>query len=140
MNYWNIIGSQYCRKMILIKHMNIFWISLDYYMTKNCPLKLFSHKNKYSEAPWITKGLQHACKKKNKLYRDFMKHRSLDVENKYKKYKNKLTAILRIAQQDYYSKLFDRNKKNIKGIWNVFNNIIKKNSGKISFPPFFFYK
>ena len=70
----------------------------------NCPLKLFSHKNKYSEAPWITKGLQNACKKKNKLYRDFIKHRSLDVENKYKKYKNKLTAILRIAQQDYYIK------------------------------------
>ena len=72
-------------------------------------------------------GIAKCLLKKNKLYRDFIKHRSLKVENKYKKYKNKLTAILRIAKQDYYSKLLDRNKKNLKGIWNVLNNIIKKN-------------
>ena len=59
------------------------------------------------------------------------------MENKYKKYKNKLTDILRVAKQDYYSKLLDRNKKDSKGMWNVLNNIIKKNSGKISLPKFF---
>ena len=62
-----------------------------------------------------------------------MKHRSLEIENKYKKYK----YILRIAKQDYYSKLLDRNKKNMKGIWNILNNIIKKNSEKNSFPQCF---
>ena len=51
----------------------------------------------------------------------------MEVENKYKKYTNKFTAILQIAKQDYYSKLLDRNKKNMKGIWNLSNNIIKKN-------------
>ena len=44
---------------------------------------------KYTKCPWITKGLRNACKKKNTLYRDFLRHRTKDAENKYKIYKNK---------------------------------------------------
>lgn len=35
--------------------------------------------------PWMTKGLQNACKKKNTLYRTFIKHRTKELENKYEK-------------------------------------------------------
>lgn len=56
----------------------------------------------------MSKGLQNACKnKKNTLYREFIKHRSKEAENKYKKNKNKLINIMR----------------NIKGIWNILNSI-----------------
>lgn len=37
---------------------------------KHCPLKGYRGKQKYAEKPWITKGLQNACKKKNTLYRN----------------------------------------------------------------------
>ena len=83
---------------------------------------MFSGNTKYSEAPWITKGLQNACKKKNKLYKDVIKHRPLDVENK-------LTASSRIVKQEYYSQLLDRNKKNMKGIWKVRPSVICHLSG-----------
>lgn len=53
------------------------------------------HKQKYGEHSWITKGLQNACKKKNTLYREFIRLRTTDVENKYKKYRNKLINIIR---------------------------------------------
>ena len=33
-------------------------------------------KFKYSDSPWITKGLQNACKKKNTLYKEFIKLRT----------------------------------------------------------------
>lgn len=41
-----------------------------------------------SECPWISKGLQKACKNKNVLYKGFIKQESKVIENKYKKYKN----------------------------------------------------
>ena len=68
-------------------------------------------KLKHADHPWITKGLQNACKKKNTLYRERMRQRTKDEENRYKKYKNKLTNIIRIARKEYYSKLLDNTKK-----------------------------
>ena len=35
---------------------------------KKCPIKRNYRKQKYKDRPWITKGLQNACKKKNTLY------------------------------------------------------------------------
>ena len=40
---------------------------------KYCPVKISNRKPKYKDHPWITKGLQNACKKKNTLYREFRK-------------------------------------------------------------------
>lgn len=89
---------------------------------RNCPIRKVIKSNKYLDTPWITKGLKNACKK---LYREFLKNRTEQAENKYKIYKNKLTTILRISKQEYYSKLLDRNKSNIKSIWNILNVIRK---------------
>ena len=50
--------------------------------------------------PWFTNGLKNACKKKNSLYRVFIKTRSIKHETKYKRYKNKLTTILRICEKN----------------------------------------
>ena len=51
--------------------LSIFKSSYD----KNCPLKQCNRKQNYREKPWITKGLQNACKKNNTLYREFIKYR-----------------------------------------------------------------
>lgn len=39
-----------------------------------------------------------ACKKKNQLYEEYIKHQTKEKEDKYKKYKNKLTDIMREIQ------------------------------------------
>lgn len=80
---------------------------------KNCPIKIFSKKQKHNDKPWISKGLQNACKKKKTLYREFIKHRTIEIEHRYKKYKNKLTNIMRTCKKEYYAKLIDNNKNNI---------------------------
>ena len=41
---------------------------------------------------------KNACKKKNMLYKQFLKNRTIERETKYKKYKNKLTAIFRYSE------------------------------------------
>lgn len=51
--------------------LRIFQLLYD----KNCLIKKYCRKQKYSDRPWISKGLLNACKKKNTLYREFIKHR-----------------------------------------------------------------
>ena len=40
---------------------------------KCCPIKQVKVKSKYISKPWLSKGLLNACKKKNQLYRIYMK-------------------------------------------------------------------
>lgn len=92
---------------------------------KHCPLRQFKQNSRYNNKPWITKGLQNACKKKNKLYRDFIKFRTKTAEKQYKVYKNKLTVIMRQAKKDYYNKRLQENKGDIKGSWKILNDILR---------------
>ena len=71
---------------------------------KHCPRVKKIVKQKYAEKPWITKGIENACKKKNELYKDLLKNRTVEAEQKYKTYKNKLTKIIRCSKMDHYNK------------------------------------
>lgn len=42
---------------------------------KHCPIKKYNKTLAYKSSPWLTKGLRNACKKKNLLYRSFMKEK-----------------------------------------------------------------
>ena len=90
---------------------------------KNCPIKKYHRKVNFINCPWISKGLQNACKKKNTLYREFIRQtRTKASELKYKKiYKNVLTNIIRTSKKDHYKKKLDGNKHNIKEIWKILN-------------------
>ena len=70
-----------------------------------CPVKSIKVKESKKNKQWITKGLENACKKKNNLYKSFLRKRTTHSLFKYKLYKNKLTSVLRYAQKDYYDKL-----------------------------------
>ena len=82
---------------------NSFLDLLIYLYDKNCPLKILKkiikHKNKqtmvYKCKPWFTNCLRNACIKRKRLYKDYIKNRTLDAQVKYKSYRNKLTSILR---------------------------------------------
>lgn len=49
------------------------------------------------------------------LYREFIRWRNKEAEDRYKKYKNKLTHIIRASKKDYYRKLLEENKNNVNG-------------------------
>ena len=78
--------------------------------------------------------MQNACKKKNKLYRDFIKYRTQSAERKYKNYKNKLTGILRQHKKDYYTQQLTENKNNVKETWKVLHHVMDNKNSKMSFP------
>ena len=100
---------------------------------RNCTCKKVYFTKKKNYKPWITKGLQNACKKKNNLYRRFIRCRSKDAEMKYKIYKNKLTNILRYCEREYYNKTLELHKKDIKRTWKILNEVINMRCKSNSF-------
>lgn len=86
---------------------------------------------------WLTSGLKNACHKKNNLYRRFIKSRSDETEQCYKKHKNKLTSILRNAEKTYNKGLLDDQKQNMKETWKILNTVINKCQSKSTYPDYF---
>ena len=113
--------------------VNIFNLLLD----KHCPVKKICITNKKDSKPWFTNGLRNACKKKNTLYKQFLRCQNKTVEEKYKKYKNKLTNILRCSEKSYYDDLLKLNQNDIKGTWKVLNSIVKKSNYSACYPEHF---
>ena len=103
---------------------------------KHCPFKEKKVCNNDLK-PWFTKCLRNACKKKNRLYRRFLSHRSLENETRYKLYRNKLTFIFIAAEKKNYSKLLQKYKNDVKGTWKILNNVIKKKKGTCTYFPEF---
>ena len=60
-----------------------------------CPLKKVTKSKQSTDKMLFTDGLKNACRKKNKLYTNYMKDPTLENEQKDKNYKNKLISILR---------------------------------------------
>lgn len=105
---------------------------------KHCPIRPVTNKNKTRQnKPWITKGLENASKKKNLLYKLYMKHRTRDAESRYKTYKNKLTGIIRIKKKEYYHELLEQHRSDSQGTWKILNGIIKKGKAKVDYPNHF---
>ena len=85
--------------------------------------------------PWISKTLLNSVKKKNNLYKNFLKTKSEAQLSEYNIYKNKLQLIIRNAVKQYYSDKITECKGNMSKTWKVLNNIIegkKQKQRKIS--------
>ena len=72
-----------------------------------------------------------------RLYKDYLQEKDTSLKevyfNYYKKYKNKLTSLLRVAKKRHYNLLLERNKHDLRRSWRIINEIIshKKVSNKI---------
>lgn len=104
---------------------------------KHCPIKQYYKKNSYKEKPRITKGLENACKKKNTLYREFIKSQTKIAEEKYKKYINKLINIIRSCKKDYYHRILENSNNNMRGTWRILNEIISNSRKQATYPEYF---
>ena len=98
------------------------------------PVRNLSRKTKRQHKPWMTPGLKNGCKKKNVFYKSFLNARNDTAEVRYKKYKNKLTSILRYYEKKYYSNLLKESKNNTKETWKIIKSLLNKNSQKSYYP------
>ena len=98
--------------------------------TKKVTLNKINHKKK----PWITKGFLISRKKKNILYKRYLKSPSVFNEQKYKKYRNKFNSLKVIAKKNYYQQQLNTAKNNMKKTWSIINELIGKASKKQNLP------
>ena len=88
-------------------------------------------EHKIWREPWIMKGLSNSMNKCSHLYKKFLKLGSTKIdEEKYKKYRNCLTKIKRVARVKYYTQQCYTLKSNMSKLWQLINNVIKKTSDK----------
>ena len=116
---------------------DIFLNTFTTLYNQNCPVKQIKITKRKTYKPWFTKGLQNACKKKNNLYALALKSNNSVSLERYRKYKNKLTKILRLAEKQYFDKLLEEHKNNTKGTWKILNNIISKKKKVNNYPETF---
>ena len=58
--------------------------------------------------PWLSEGLKQSIRNKNKLYIHMLKMRTASNEIKYKRYRNKLTHVLKCAERKYYADILEK--------------------------------
>ena len=76
--------------------------------------------------PWLTEGMKESIKKKNKMYRAYIKTKNREQELVYRKYRNRLNGLMFKAEKDYYDRLITENKNNMKKSWQTLKEIINK--------------
>ena len=74
--------------------------------------------------------------KKDHLYREFINIKCTKKLEKYKRYKNTLTSIIRHSEKLYYNNLLVKHKNDIRSMWSIINKLIKK-SKSVSNPDSF---
>ena len=78
----------------------------------------------------MTKCILKSVRKKNKLYKSFLINPSDKNKSLYKKYKNKLNHIIKMAKKMYYEEELVKYKCNTKMLWKTLNEILNKSKKK----------
>ena len=87
-------------------------------LDKHAPTKVIEKKeNKITSKPSIKRGIKTSMKIRDKFYRQMnqakSKQQKLPKHNSYKKYRNKITELLRISKQTLYQNYFEKNNKQL---------------------------
>ena len=107
-------------------------------INSHAPLKKLNKKQgKFQQKPWITKEIQNAIKKKNRLFKKYIKcsdcHKNI-FHREYKTYRNSLSTLLKRSKKSYYNNYFRNNIKNIKNTWKGIESIISLNTKESESP------
>ena len=92
------------------------------------PTKLIKIIPKKSHKPWITQGILKSVTTKNKLYKKFCRAKTPVIKaqrfSEFKKYKNKLTKVMRDSKTYYLRNFFSENRDNLQKVWQGIRDII----------------
>jgi hypothetical protein len=84
-----------------------FYSKLDDIINKHAPMRVLSRKEiKFYTKPWITSGIKKSIKEKDKLFKKYIKSKSLYNHSKYKLYRNTLVKVIKCKQKNVLQQLF----------------------------------
>ena len=73
---WSFITGEQDPNRAYKKFMEIF----NCFFNKHCPIKKVNSRVNEMSKPWLTTSLKNACKKKNSLYKEFLKYQTVSAE------------------------------------------------------------
>ena len=92
---------------------------------------------KFFKKIWICSGLQKSISIKNSIFKKYINkkdpHVKEELHKKYKNYRNLDAKLMKKSKQNYFTKYFESNIKNLKSTWKGIKSIILlKNSASSS--------
>ena len=124
----------------MIIHPLIIFITVLIYH-KYAPLKKLTKKQiKTMSKPWISQGILTSIKKRDQLFKLFIKSKNpiekSTIEKQYKQYRNLIVCLCRRSKKNYFSHYFKEHSKNIQKIWQgVINQLFLHNLPKVVHHP-----
>ena len=73
---------------------------------------------------WMTPAIISSCRTKNRLYKKYLRSRTMNNLNEYKRFRNRLTSVIRAAKKSYYTNLFCDADHDTKRTWRSINSIL----------------
>ena len=126
--FYNVAENARSKIPYSSKHFSEFLKnSNDSLVEKHAPLhKLTQKQVKTLCKPWITKGIQIAIHKRNKLQKLFLNSKDPKLKKSYelefKRYRNMIVSLTRKSKRNHFSSYFQDNIHNIKKIWQGINS------------------
>ena len=115
------------------KSFNLFFDKIDSLVNQYIPLRKLTKKeikNKFK--PWIMSGIRNSMKRRDKIYKKFIKTSQFDIkqeyELQYKTLRNQIVKLCRDSKSIYFQSFFRNNASNIKNTWKGINKIINVSS------------
>ena len=87
--------------------------------------------------PWMTKGLLISIKRKNKLYKKYLRKPRFENMKTYKDFKNKLNHSIRIAKRLYFEAKLKCATTDIKRTWQILNEVTNRKKRPSKLPSIF---
>ena len=112
-------------------------------MNKYLPSKLVRfHKHKHKKTKWITNGLLHSIKFRDKLFKKLMmappnSQQHFTLKTNINTYNRILKKSIRSAKKSYYESCFHNFRKDIKNTWITIKGILNRCDNNKSFPKHF---
>lgn len=84
-----------------------------------------------NRTPWITQALLTSIKTKGYLYKQTLKYPSNEaLIEQYKRYKNKLTALIKKVKHNYYNNQLNKNKGSTARLWQCVRSLCNEKKSK----------
>ena len=113
-----------------------FYNKVSSIIDKHIPIKQLTKRElKIQSKPRITPAIRESIRKKNKLYKRYLKTKSQQIYFNFKQYRNKINHLMRISKRNYYNAYFIEHSNDSKLIWKGIRQIIyMKKSNAHSIP------
>ena len=96
------------------------------------PISLQNSRLRTPRKEWMTAGLLTACRKKNILYRKFIKNLTNSNRQTFVSYSNKFQSIKTKAIREFYSIKFKSYHNNMKKTWNLITQLLNRRRSEVN--------